>query len=70
MARIDAEPGVALSRRQEIVASGDELLRSEAIDTRKLKPGLYRAELTLFAGQGGVARRWREFEIVEAPARR
>jgi hypothetical protein len=69
-ARIDADPGVAISRRHEIVASGTELLRTEALDTRKLKPGLYRAELTLFDGQGGVARRWREFEVVEVPKRR
>lgn len=70
LARIDADPGVALSRRREIVTTGEEMSFQEPIDTRKLKPGLYRAEVTLFDGQGGVARRWREFEVVEVPKRR
>ncbi|HEX9164970.1 MAG TPA: hypothetical protein VF862_03610, partial [Gemmatimonadales bacterium] len=70
VARIDADPGVALSRRREITTTGREMSFQEPIDTRKLKPGLYRAEVTLFDGRGGVARRWREFEVVEIPKRR
>jgi hypothetical protein len=70
VARIDADPGVALSRRREFATTGEELVFQEPLETRKLKPGLYRAEVTLFDGRGGVARRWREFEVVEVPGRR
>jgi GWxTD domain-containing protein len=70
LARIDADPGVAISRRRQLLVPEGELVIREPLETRKLKPGLYRVEVTLLDGRGGLARRWREFEVVDPrPAR-
>jgi GWxTD domain-containing protein len=61
--RADERAGVVSSeRKQETVVAGRSLVR-HALDLRKLKPGLYRLEVTVTTGRGSLARRWKEFEV-------
>jgi len=61
--RADERAGVVSSERlEEKSAVGRRLVR-HAIDLRKLKPGLYRLEVTVTTGRGGLARRWKEFDV-------
>lgn len=70
VARVDHEPGVQFNRRREVTVTSGSTLVTERLDTRRFRPGLYRLEVTLLDGRGGVARRWREFEVVAAPSGR
>lgn len=61
--RADERAGVVSSERiEETPTSGRRLVR-HPLDLRKLKPGLYRLEVTVTTGRGGLARRWKEFEV-------
>jgi hypothetical protein len=61
--RADDRAGVISSERlEEKAATGRRLVR-HPLDVRKLKPGLYRLEVTVTTGRGGLARRWKEFEV-------
>jgi GWxTD domain-containing protein len=62
--RTDDQPGVAYSERwSEAMTQGARLVRHR-LQTRELKPGRYRAEVTVSqAGAGGPVRQWREFEV-------
>jgi hypothetical protein len=61
--RSDERAGVVSSERlEETAVSGRRLVR-HPLDLRKLKPGLYRLEVTVTTGRGGLARRWKEFEL-------
>ena len=61
--RTDAQAGVVLNQRFT-EATGSRLVR-HPLALGKLKPGTYRVEVTLADGRGGLARRWREFRLVE-----
>lgn len=63
VARIDQEPHVALGWRRTITPAAPETVVTEALDTSRLRPGSYRVEVTVRDAQGGVARRWREFDV-------
>jgi GWxTD domain-containing protein len=61
--RADDRAGVVSSERiEEQSVTGRRLVR-HPIDLKKLKPGLYRLEVTVTTGRGGLARRWKEFEV-------
>jgi hypothetical protein len=61
--RADDRAGVVSSERiEEQSVAGRRLVR-HPIDLKKLKPGLYRLEVTVTTGRGGLARRWKEFEV-------
>jgi hypothetical protein len=61
--RADERAGVVSSERlEETAVSGRRLVR-HPLDLRKVKPGLYRLEVTVTTGRGGLARRWKEFEL-------
>ena len=61
--RADERAGVVSSERiEERAAAGRRLVR-HPLELRKLKPGLYRLEVTVTTGRGGLARRWKEFEV-------
>lgn len=61
--RSDERAGVVSSERlEETVRAGRRLVR-HPLDLRKLKPGLYRLEVTVTTGRGTLARRWKEFEV-------
>ena len=61
--RSDDRAGVVSSERLEETAVAGRRLVRHPIDLRKLKPGLYRLEVTVTTGRGGLARRWKEFEL-------
>lgn len=63
VARIDQEPHVALGWRRTVTPETPETVVTESLDTSRLRPGSYRVEVTLRDAQGGVARRWREFDV-------
>lgn len=61
--RADEEAGVISSQHfDEAFESGRGLVR-HVLDLDRLKPGLYRVEVTVSDGRGGLARRWRAFEL-------
>jgi GWxTD domain-containing protein len=61
--RADERAGVVSSERvEEKLVAGRRLVR-HPLDLKKLKPGLYRLEVTVTTGRGGLARRWKEFEV-------
>jgi GWxTD domain-containing protein len=61
--RSDDRAGVVSSERiEEKSVAGRRLVR-HPLDLKKLKPGLYRLEVTVTTGRGGLARRWKEFEV-------
>lgn len=61
--RADERAGVVSSERiEERSVAGRRLVR-HPLELRKLKPGLYRLEVTVTTGRGGLARRWKEFEV-------
>ena len=61
--RADERAGVVSSERlEETVVTGRRLVR-HPLDLKKLKPGLYRLEVTVTTGRGSLARRWKEFEV-------
>ena len=61
--RADERAGVVSSERvEEKVVAGRRLVR-HPLELKKLKPGLYRLEVTVTTGRGGLARRWKEFEV-------
>lgn len=61
--RADERAGVVSSERLEEKAAVGRRLVRHALDLHKLKPGLYRLEVTVTTGRGGLARRWKEFEV-------
>ena len=61
--RADERAGVVSSERLEESATTGRRLVRHPLDLRKLKPGLYRLEVTVTTGRGGLARRWKEFEV-------
>lgn len=61
--RADDRAGVVSNERlTPPVGLGRQLVR-HVLDIHKLKPGLYRIEVTVTDGLGGRARRSREFEV-------
>jgi hypothetical protein len=61
--RADERAGVVSNEQvKQPIRSGRQLVR-HVLALHKLKPGLYRIEVTVTDGRGGLARRWREFEL-------
>ncbi len=61
--RTDDEPGVAYSESwRQVMATDAEVMRHD-LQVRRLKPGIYRLELTVRGGDGTLVRRWREFAV-------
>jgi hypothetical protein len=61
--RTDEAAGVVSSERRTVQVGGGRTVVRERLDPRRLRPGLYRVEVTVTDGAGGLSRRWREFEL-------
>lgn len=61
--RTDEAAGVVSSERRTVQVGGGRTVVRERLDPRRLRPGLYRVEVTVTDGGGGLSRRWREFEL-------
>jgi hypothetical protein len=61
--RVDERAGIAANERFSEKAGPTVHAVRRPIELRKLKPGQYRIEVTVADGQGGLARRWKEFEV-------
>ena len=61
--RADEQAGVVSNQQIAHPSRATRQLFRQVLDLRKLKPGLYRIEVTVTDGLGGLARRVREFDV-------
>ncbi len=61
--RADEQPGVAYSRQWTEHAEAGTRVAKHRLELDRLKPGLYRVEVTVTTAGGVLERRWREFNV-------